>query len=283
MTLQDRHAVAEDLRVIHGPSAVHALGAATTMSHAAAIAVRPTSAGSAIPLTAPATHLGTTERTAFVDLAASTESTESCIASRAGSRYDRFAKPVIDRLTAGVLLLLALPALALVALVVLVTLGRPVLFVQQRVGRDGHAFGMLKFRTMHPDRRQRLQPVPVERDRRRHHKSDADPRHTRIGRFLRQTSLDELPQLWNVMRGDMSLVGPRPELPAIVSRYHHWQHQRHQVKPGITGLWQVTERAHSAGEMHLHTATDIAYLQRLSLRTDLAILLRTPACLARGR
>jgi lipopolysaccharide/colanic/teichoic acid biosynthesis glycosyltransferase len=158
-----------------------------------------------------------------------------------------------------------------------------VLLVQPRIGRAGRTFGMLKFRTMHPCRRHRYEAVPPEQDRRCRHKSDEDPRHTRLGRLLRQTSLDELPQVWNVLRGDMSLVGPRPELPAIVAGYADWQHRRHEVKPGITGLWQVTERTHSAGEMHLHTGTDLAYLEQLSLRTDLAILIRTPIVLMRGR
>jgi lipopolysaccharide/colanic/teichoic acid biosynthesis glycosyltransferase len=205
------------------------------------------------------------------------------ICSRAGNPYDRCAKPVLDRVLAAGLLLLMLPVLAIVALVVLVTLGRPVLFVQPRVGRAGRTFGMLKFRTMQPCRRRHHDAVPQEQERRRQHKSDEDPRHTRLGRRLRSTSLDELPQILNVLRGDMSLVGPRPELPAIVAGYAEWQHQRHAVKPGITGLWQVTERAHSAGEMHRHTTTDLAYLERLSLRTDLAILIRTPTALTRGR
>jgi lipopolysaccharide/colanic/teichoic acid biosynthesis glycosyltransferase len=205
------------------------------------------------------------------------------VTSRAGSRYDRFVKPVLDRVVAAVLLVVLLPVLVVVAAALLVTLGRPLLYVQPRVGRAGRTFGMLKFRTMRPDRRRRDESVPAHLDRRRTHKSDADPRHTRIGRALRRSSLDELPQLWNVLRGDMSVVGPRPELPGIVDGYVDWQHQRHEVKPGITGLWQVTERSTSAGEMHLHTATDLVYLERLSLRTDLAILARTPVSLAKGR
>jgi lipopolysaccharide/colanic/teichoic acid biosynthesis glycosyltransferase len=205
------------------------------------------------------------------------------VASRAGTRYERLAKPLLDRLLGLLVLALLLPVVLAVALTVLLTLGRPVLFRQSRVGRDGRSFGMLKFRTMRPDRRNRAESVPPHQDRRRHHKSDADPRHTRVGRFLRRTSLDELPQLWNVVRGDMSLVGPRPELPSIVARYEDWQHLRHQVKPGITGLWQVTERAGSGGEMHLHTDTDLAYVEQVSLRTDLGILVRTPRALLGGR
>jgi lipopolysaccharide/colanic/teichoic acid biosynthesis glycosyltransferase len=213
----------------------------------------------------------------------STSVAQPALTSRAGSRYDLFVKPLLDRLVAAVTLVLLLPVLATVALVVVVTLGRPLLYRQRRVGRHGQGFEMLKFRTMEPDRRRRRLPVDPHEDRRRRHKSEHDPRHTSVGRFLRRTSLDELPQLWNVLRGDMSLVGPRPELEHLVAEYAAWQHQRHQVKPGITGLWQVTDRQISAGDMHLHTATDLAYIEQLSLRTDLAILLRTPAALVKGQ
>ena len=107
-----------------------------------------------------------------------------------------------------------------------------------------------------------------------------DPRHTRVGRFLRKWSLDELPQFWNVVRGDMSLVGPRPELVEIVARYEPWQHQRHVVKPGLTGLWQVSSRG--TGMMHLHTDIDLEYIETMGPITDLKILLRTiPATLRR--
>jgi lipopolysaccharide/colanic/teichoic acid biosynthesis glycosyltransferase len=199
--------------------------------------------------------------------------------------YARLGKPIIDRVGAAVLLVLLAPVLLAVALAVLLTLGRPVLYLQDRVGKDGVAFQMLKFRTMRPDRRERDADVPPELDRRRHHKTDADPRHTAIGRFLRRFSLDELPQLLNVLKGDMSLVGPRPELVRIVARYEDWQHARHRVKPGITGLWQVTERGTTAGDMQSHTSTDIRYVRTLSLLADVKILLLTlPAMLgARGR
>jgi lipopolysaccharide/colanic/teichoic acid biosynthesis glycosyltransferase len=202
---------------------------------------------------------------------------------RVGGRYDRYVKPVVDRLGAALLLLVLLPVLAVVSTCVLVGLGRPIFFRQPRVGRNGQTFGMLKFRTMRPDRRRQLAPLPATQDRRKRHKAADDPRHTAVGRFLRRCSLDELPQLWNVLIGEMSLVGPRPELTAVVERYESWQHLRHAVKPGITGLWQVTERRTSDGDMHLHTARDIAYLEQISLRTDLSILLRTPLALTKGR
>lgn len=195
--------------------------------------------------------------------------------------YDTFAKPLIDRVAATVLLVVLLPVIVVLAASVYLCLGRPILLAQRRVGRDGTVFGMYKFRTMEPDRRRSGAPVPPETDRRRRHKSPDDPRHTPLGRKLRAWSLDELPQLWNVVRGEMSLVGPRPELEAVVRCYTPWQHRRHAVKPGITGLWQVTERGRSGGDMHLHTAIDLDYIRTLSLRRDVSILLKTVPTLLR--
>ena len=193
--------------------------------------------------------------------------------------YARIGKPVFDRAVAAILFLVTLPLVLLVALAVLVVIRPPVLFRQHRVGRDGVPFSVLKFRTMRPDRRRARNPVIEER--RTTHKSERDPRHTRLGRQLRKWSLDELPQLWNVLRGDMSLVGPRPELVEVVERYEPWQCQRHLVRPGITGLWQVSKRG--AGLMHLYTDVDLEYVATMSFRRDLGILLRTiPAALARS-
>ena len=169
------------------------------------------------------------------------------------------------------------PVIAATAAVVRVTCGSPVLFLQQRVGRDGQPFTVYKFRTMTPDRRAARIEVAADRERRRTHKSPFDPRHTPVGRFLRQTSLDELPQLWNVVIGDMSLVGPRPELVEVVARYKHWQHARHSVKPGVTGAWQISQRG--SVPMHEATQVDLDYIRRLSLREDLRILFATPKTL----
>jgi lipopolysaccharide/colanic/teichoic acid biosynthesis glycosyltransferase len=192
--------------------------------------------------------------------------------------YARIGKPIFDRTIAAVLLVLLLPVLLVVAMAVLFTIGRPVLFRQRRVGRDGHVFSVLKFRTMRPDRRARRSTV-IE-DRRRTHKTERDPRHTGVGRPLRKWSLDELPQVWNVLRGDMSLVGPRPELVEVVEHYAPWQCQRHLVRPGITGLWQVSKRGE--GLMYLYTDVDLEYVATLSFQRDLGILLRTiPAAFAR--
>jgi lipopolysaccharide/colanic/teichoic acid biosynthesis glycosyltransferase len=203
--------------------------------------------------------------------------------SRAQRAYNRFGKPVVDRIGALILLLAFAPVIALVAVAVFSKLGRPLFIRQQRIGRDGEVFEMLKFRTMEPCRRQRQAPPPTGVDRRTRHKTVDDPRHTDLGRFLRRYSLDELPQILNVLKGDMSLIGPRPEMRHIVAGYAGWQHHRHQVKPGITGLWQVTERSTSDGDMHLHTEVDLVYIARLSLLTDLRILFKTlPAALGKG-
>jgi lipopolysaccharide/colanic/teichoic acid biosynthesis glycosyltransferase len=192
--------------------------------------------------------------------------------------YVRVVKPAFDRIVGFCIFLVLLPLTAVVALAVRISLGSPVIFRQPRVGRNGERFDVYKFRTMGHDRRQ--QARPVDQDRRQNHKSTDDPRHTRVGRTLRKWSLDELPQFWNVVRGDMSLVGPRPELVEIVARYEPWQHQRHAVKPGLTGLWQVSSRG--TGMMHLHTDIDLEYIETMGFGTDLKILFRTiPATLAR--
>lgn len=195
------------------------------------------------------------------------------------SRYLRHIKPAIDVILAGVALLLVLPIMAVVALMVFVSLGGPVILRQQRIGRGGKLFTIYKFRTMHPDRRTGGGTF-AGADRRVTHKHPDDPRLTPTGRLLRKLSLDELPQLINVLRGDMSLVGPRPELPLIVDRhYQPWHHRRHAVKPGITGLWQVSERGN--GMMHEHIDVDLDYVDQVALGMDMRILLRTvPAALA---
>ncbi len=192
--------------------------------------------------------------------------------------YLRLGKPVLDRVLAVVALVVLAPLLAVTAAVVAAEFGRPVVFRQQRVGRGGRPFTVYKFRTMQHDRRYGGDGVySTQQDRRLTHKSQDDPRHTALGRRLRKFSLDELPQLWNVVRGDMSLVGPRPELLQVVARYDDWQHRRHLVHPGLTGLWQVSARGRQP--MHELTHIDLAYIDHLSLRGDLRILLATPLCL----
>jgi lipopolysaccharide/colanic/teichoic acid biosynthesis glycosyltransferase len=186
--------------------------------------------------------------------------------------YARAVKPAMDRIGALIIFLVTLPIILVVGLLVRLTMGRGVIYKQRRVGLQGRRFTMYKFRSMENDRRKASLPYDGP-DRRVCHKRVDDPRHTPVGRFLRRSSLDELPQLWNVMKGDMSLVGPRPELPHIVEAYEPWQHQRHEVKPGLTGFWQVSERA--GGLAHEGVDLDIDYLDRLSFWTDVSVLLRT--------
>jgi lipopolysaccharide/colanic/teichoic acid biosynthesis glycosyltransferase len=186
--------------------------------------------------------------------------------------YRRVVKPVIDTVGAAVLLILTLPLIAVVAIAIRIALGPGLIYRQERVGRGGRPFVIYKFRTMQPDRRQAGLPYSGP-DRRVCHKTDNDPRHTPLGRFLRKYSLDELPQLWNVLVGDMSLVGPRPELVEVVERYESWQRERHRVKPGLTGLWQVTCRGE--GLAHEHVEIDLEYIDDLSLLSDLRILALT--------
>ena len=187
--------------------------------------------------------------------------------------YERWVKPAVDRIAALILLILTLPILAVCALAIYRTMGSPVVLRQERVGMGGRVFTVYKLRTMLPDRRTSFQPFKGP-EKRISHKRPDDPRITQVGRFLRKWSLDELPQLVNVLRGDMSLVGPRPELVDIVVKYQPWQHRRHSVKPGITGLWQVSER----GERMMHQATEVDtdYVDNLSPILDLRILAVTP-------
>jgi len=195
--------------------------------------------------------------------------------SRPRTRYERLCKPAIDRVAALILLALSLPVLLVVALLLRLRLGSPVLFVQERIGMGGESFRMLKFRTMRHDRRGARNPYEGP-ERRCTHKSPDDPRHTTLGRFLRVSKLDELPQLIHVVTGRMSLVGPRPELAEVVAaRYEPWQHARHVVRPGITGLWQVTSEADVHGRMYLATDVDLRYILSASPLLDLQIVFAT--------
>lgn len=186
--------------------------------------------------------------------------------------YSLALKRWCDIAAAGVLLVALAPLLALVALLIRLEASGQVVFRQSRIGRGGQPFTIYKFRTMIPDRRAAQNPIPGE-DRRLRHKTENDPRVTRIGRFLRRTSIDELPQLYNILRGDMSFVGPRPELPGIVRHYQDWQHQRHLVTPGLSGWWQIHGR--SDLPMHENTEMDIYYVENQSFRLDLHIVVRT--------
>lgn len=195
--------------------------------------------------------------------------------------YSQWIKRIIDFGAALVLLICLLPLLALISLAIRLEAPGSVVFRQTRIGRGGKPFTIFKFRTMIPDRRKNASPgVYTGIERRRSHKTRNDPRVTRLGRLLRRTSLDELPQLVNILLGQMSFVGPRPELPEIVASYAPWQHQRHLVTPGLTGWWQV-ERS-SDRPMHEHTELDIYYVMHISAMLDVIILLRTFLVVFRG-
>ena len=176
------------------------------------------------------------------------------------------AKRAVDVAVAGALLLASAPVQAVVAVAVAARLGRPVLFRQRRPGLHGEPFTILKFRTMRPV------DVPAGR-------VDDASRLTRLGRFLRATSLDELPTLVNVLHGDMSLVGPRPLLMAYLTRYSPAQARRHDVRPGLTGLAQVSGRNAVGWDERL--ALDVEYVDTRSMRLDLTILRRTVGAVLR--
>lgn len=186
----------------------------------------------------------------------------------------RVVKRAFDLVVSIVLLLLLWPAMLVIALLIKFDSPGSIIFIQPRVGENGRIFRMYKFRTMDPDAERRLAEVLQETPSGKPlHKAPEDPRVTHLGRFLRRTSLDELPQLFNVLKGEMSLVGPRPEMPFLVDRYEPWQWKRFAVPQGITGWWQVNGR--SDRPMHLHTEDDLWYIQNYSLWLDLVILWRT--------
>jgi exopolysaccharide biosynthesis polyprenyl glycosylphosphotransferase len=186
----------------------------------------------------------------------------------------RFVKRMFDVIVSTILIILLAPVMLLIAVLIKLESPGPIIFRQERIGEYGRRFQMLKFRTMYQDADRRWQEV-AKRDEqgRLIHKVKDDPRVTRVGRKLRRTSLDELPQLFNVLRGEMSLVGPRPEMPYIAAEYEPWQWQRFRVPPGITGWWQINGR--SEKPMHLHTEDDLYYIQNYSFWLDLRILMRT--------
>jgi lipopolysaccharide/colanic/teichoic acid biosynthesis glycosyltransferase len=200
-----------------------------------------------------------------------------------GHRVQLLVKHAFDRVAAAILLILALPVFLVIAAAVRLTSSGPVFYLQTRPGQHARPFRMWKFRTMVDGAEHRL-PELLHRHGRRDEplfpKLPDDPRVTRVGRLLRKYSLDELPQLINVLRGDMSLVGPRPHQSGEVALYgpHEWGRLR--VRPGLTGLWQVSGRSALAWEAAIEL--DLTYIERWSLVTDARILLRTPFAVLRG-
>lgn len=210
-----------------------------------------------------------------------------------GKRPLLIMKRAIDIVGGAILALLCLPFCVLIALVVKATSKGPVLFRQQRVGQYGKQFTFLKFRSMYVDNDHSVhkqfvtQMITRELDGARSEKNQgvykltSDKRITRVGRFLRRTSLDELPQFINVLRGDMSLVGPRPPIPYELAAYQTWHRRRLlEVKPGITGLWQVTGR--STVDFDEMVRLDLRYATSWTPWLDLRILLRTPLAVIKG-
>ncbi|GGU41516.1 sugar transferase [Nocardioides albus] len=191
-------------------------------------------------------------------------------------------KAVADRLAAMTLLLLALPILVAIGLMVFLTDRGPVFYVQERVGRLGRRFPMVKFRSMRVGAHSEVVRMVEENDGAGLlFKMRRDPRVTAVGRVLRRYSLDELPQLFNVLAGHMSLVGPRPALPAEVDAYTERERGRLAVRPGITGLWQVSGRSDLDWETSI--SLDLHYVRCWSLLGDLKILARTFGAVFGGR
>ena len=188
--------------------------------------------------------------------------------------YQRMMKRAFDVCFGLIALIPALPVMGVLTLMILLEDGAPILFRQRRVGENGRLFEMLKFRTMVRNAEElRSQVEKLDHNGNLIHKTRDDPRVTRMGRFLRRFSLDELPQLFNVLAGTMSLVGPRPEMPYLVEHYQPWQRKRFAVPPGLTGWWQVKGR--SDKPKHLHTEDDLYYIQNYSIWLDMQIIVRT--------
>jgi exopolysaccharide biosynthesis polyprenyl glycosylphosphotransferase len=196
--------------------------------------------------------------------------------------YQRMAKRALDVVAATIMLLLVLPVMVAIAIAIRLDSPGSILFKQQRIGERGRTFSMLKFRSM-VQNADALRAKVIERDSHGNiiHKKPNDPRVTRVGQFLRRTSLDELPQLFNVLKGEMSLVGPRPEMPWLAKDYQPWQRQRFTVPQGVTGWWQVTGR--SEKPMHLSTDDDLYYINNYSFWLDLKIMLLTIPALLNGK
>ena len=196
-------------------------------------------------------------------------------------RSRRILKRTLDLIAASALLVLTAPLSLAAALLVRTGSPGPVIFRQERIGRDGEPFQMLKFRTMVAGAEDRLAEIEHlnEVDGALFKIAD-DPRVTEIGRVLRKWSIDELPQLVNVLRGDMSMVGPRPPLPSEVAQYDAWQLRRLRIRPGLTGVWQVSGRSDVPFDEAVRL--DLFYIENWSLGTDLWLLAKTiPAVLRR--
>ncbi len=198
------------------------------------------------------------------------------------NEFALMVKRVIDVCVSAMLLLLFSPFIAAIAVLIKATSPGPVIFIQRRCGLNGRVFNMYKFRSMYIDAEERVHELkeanevdgPVFKMKR-------DPRITPIGMFLRRTSLDELPQLWNVLKGDMSMVGPRPPLPEEVAKYERWQRRRLSMKPGLTCIWQISGRSKISFQEWMRL--DLQYIDNWSLWLDLKIIFKTIPAVLSGR
>jgi len=196
--------------------------------------------------------------------------------------FQRLVKRLVDITAASFGLLIISPLLLLIGIAIKLEDHGPVFYWAKRIGENGQRFRMLKFRSMVVNADKMVDQVSRKDDAGNTiHKNPNDPRVTRMGHLLRRTSMDELPQLWNVLIGEMSLVGPRPELPDLVEKYEPWQRKRFAVPQGMTGWWQVNGR--SDKPMHLHSEDDIYYIQNYSLWLDIHILWKTIIVVAKGK
>ncbi len=185
----------------------------------------------------------------------------------------RRARRAFDSAFAAILLTIAAPIIALAAMCIVLEDGGPILFKQRRAGRFERLFVIYKLRTMRIDD---CGDRPKGLD-------NSDPRVTRVGRILRKTSIDELPQLINVIRGEMSLVGPRPEMPLMIARYERWQHMRHLVTPGLTCIWQTTSRSNIPLHRPEATAMDLDYIRTASPKLDGFLIVQTVVSVLRPK
>jgi len=182
---------------------------------------------------------------------------------RISSFYARRGKHLFDAIASFFLIILFAPLMVLIAILIKLTSHGPVFFSHKRVGLNNELFVIHKFRSLHIDT-----PSYSEKPG-----STDDKRIAPFGKWLRKTSLDELPQLFNVLKGEMSLVGPRPEMPFLAENYEVWENQRHLVRPGMTGLWQLSPRRQ--GTIRDGISVDLAYIETLSFWNDFKILIRT--------
>ena len=195
-------------------------------------------------------------------------------------RIDPLARRSGDALIAGMLLFLLIPLFVLIAMAIKLTSRGPVFYSQMRVGRGGELFPFIKFRTMIPGADTLRADILGTPDEEMPERYRNDPRITAVGRVLRRWSVDELPQLLNVLRGEMSLVGPRPILPEELPLLDARHHERHHCRPGLTGLWQVSGRKETTWQERMDL--DLAYVRQQSFATDVSIVRRTVRVVVRG-